>query len=269
MNFRLLLILWLGFSLSAQEADSIVPPPPVAVDTLHSVSSPDENTRYCDPSYFKQVRDLKKANYSEKQLDSLFQAVQNRYSGEEYDYDREKIKNKSFWERLIGWIERLFKKILSPFDNIDRELLYDVLAIIGIALVIFIIYKLIISRSRYRTSFKEDDDEGDELRMVEKNLEEISLDEYLRNAEKEKNYNLAVRYQFLKILQKMAWKKHIKWDYRKTNADFIAEVQNKPFSTEFAEVCKQFEYAWFGDFEITESLYQDLVQVFENFSKQL
>jgi hypothetical protein len=78
-----------------------------------------------------------------------------------------------------------------------------------------------------------------------------------------KNYRLAIRYQYLQLLQKMSLKGIIEFTPDKTNHEYVTELAGKSYKKDFAAITLQYEYAWYGEFEIDEHTYEKVQQVFK------
>jgi hypothetical protein len=72
------------------------------------------------------------------------------------------------------------------------------------------------------------------------------------------DYRQAVRYQYAYILELMGEKKLINLQPQKTNAHYLKEVRNLPLSPDFAKLTLQFEYVWYGGFELNKQQYETI-----------
>ena len=95
------------------------------------------------------------------------------------------------------------------------------------------------------------------------NIHEIDFKDKLMNAEKNKDFRSAIRYQFLNVLKKLSDKKQIDWNTEKTNHDYLKELKTESSKTNFAELLYIFEYVWYGEFEINEEAYLQFKKKFE------
>ncbi|UIR55851.1 DUF4129 domain-containing protein [Sphingobacterium sp. SRCM116780] len=200
-----------------------------------------------------------------------YKSVLARYQSEEFIYS-ENIKDKiGFFDRLIvrfnHWLSGLIPN--SSF-NFNEEFFYF-LGLIGLAVLIYIFYKLIYSgNSFFRKDNKEgEDEEGSDLVYVEKNLMNTDLKPYLVDSIKDRNYTLAIRYMQLLNIQKLAHAHVIKWKYSKTNNDFANEISDSILREEFIKCTQVFEYVWFGGFDLTAADFERYQQDFKNFQSKI
>jgi hypothetical protein len=69
------------------------------------------------------------------------------------------------------------------------------------------------------------------------------------------DYRQAVRYQYMYLLQLLAEKQMIVPQPQKTNTQYLAEMRQRPFAGEFANLTLQYEYVWYGGFQLTKEQY--------------
>jgi len=83
------------------------------------------------------------------------------------------------------------------------------------------------------------------------------------------NYRLAVRYKYLQTLYKMAAKKMVELAADKTNYQYVREISNYNYQNEFAALTLNYEYVWYGEFEIEENIYKRIETGFSQFNNKL
>ena len=84
-----------------------------------------------------------------------------------------------------------------------------------------------------------------------------------------KNYRLAIRYHYLQTLQKLSAKGTIQFTADKTNYQYVKELYGKPYRDEFASLTLKYEYAWYGGFDIDETMFTKIQNNFKQFTFQL
>jgi hypothetical protein len=77
----------------------------------------------------------------------------------------------------------------------------------------------------------------------------------IAEAENSGDYRLAVRLGFLSVLKQLTDRGLLDWRPEKTNTDYLAEVPGGPLHIAFAQVARQFEYAWYGELPLTAADY--------------
>ena len=69
-----------------------------------------------------------------------------------------------------------------------------------------------------------------------------------------KNYREVVRYYYLFALNRLDHAEVIQWKKGKTNYEYLYEVEDEDLRAHFSSINYYFEYAIYGEFEITESM---------------
>jgi len=135
--------------------------------------------------------------------------------------------------------------------------------IVAIGLFVYLVYRLFLSNSsffsRNRKNISSD---------IQVTTEDTSdPDSMLRNAIKNGNYRLAVRYLYLQALRRLSEKKFIEINSNKTNFEYVNEVRKHKFANEFASLTLQYEYVWYGEYPLDERLFNQIEEGFSQFNK--
>jgi hypothetical protein len=84
-----------------------------------------------------------------------------------------------------------------------------------------------------------------------------------------KNYRLAIRYSYLQTLQKLSGSGLLQFSADKTNYQYVNELHGKPYQNDFAAITLNYEYVWYGKFEIGEDVYNRLFSDYKSFHQKL
>ena len=134
--------------------------------------------------------------------------------------------------------------------------------ILAILFVLFISYRLFSNyaffkrRKNYLTEKIEDD-------YPHKLADLSQYDTLIGDAENKGNYNLAVRYLFLKTIKNLADKGVINFDPSKTNKQYVEEMRSNSGADGFESLVYNYEYIWYGKFPIVDGAYQRLKEKFQ------
>ena len=169
-------------------------------------------------------------------------------------------------ERFWHWFWDLFpdlkvKKALAA----KWSLLKYPFMLLGIAVIVFAIIKLTGMDFRsvfFRRSKQVDLPYSESL----ENIHEISFDAEIEKAINNRNYRLAVRLLYLNVLKGLNDAGRIRWQPDKTNSQYISEVKYPDQKNEFRMLTRQFEYVWYGGFELEEATFQRISNSFRNFN---
>lgn len=93
--------------------------------------------------------------------------------------------------------------------------------------------------------------------IVEEDIAEMDMDQLIAQATAQRQWRLAVRYQYLKALQMMTDRQMIRWRPGKTNMDYYHELSGDSLRAAFLMATDDFENVWYGNNEVTEQHYDD------------
>ncbi|MFD1615206.1 hypothetical protein [Gelatiniphilus marinus] len=91
--------------------------------------------------------------------------------------------------------------------------------------------------------------------ITAENIENADINTLIHNAENDNNFRLAIRFYYLLVLKTLSLKNHIKFEDDKTNAEYLNEINDKPFSKNFAYTSYLYNYIWYGQFPLNTDEY--------------
>ena len=202
-----------------------------------------------------------KINYDEEQIvpRSLPQIPSQVYTDRDFVYD-EPVREKNFLERFWDLILRKIYKFLNNLFNWDlradslsgrRALWFTLTGILVVMLIVGVIFGV----KKFGKTIGKNDKMLISVDEVERNLAEIDIDQLISTAVDEKNYRLAVRFCYLKMLKKLSEKQIIDYQYQKTNYEYAYEIQNPDLHLLFLEISSIFDYCWYGNHQTSEQDY--------------
>ena len=179
-------------------------------------------------------------------------------------------KNRNSGEKGIGDNEEntIRERSASGGDNLFNSAgLKIILWILAGAFICFIIYNLFLSKGVFNKNIKQSKAE-----VVEEEVNENDMDNDFASLQKKAYYagdtRLAMRYLFLKMLQKLDQKNHIKFAADKTNAVYAREMSDN-FRNDFASLAMYFEYIWYGKFDITKEVFDKIETQYNQFLNRI
>lgn len=211
------------------------------IDTLLYI-----NNLQLSPDSITEWKKLKQYSYI-KNLDSLL-----REKNKKTKVQPEQKENKpGFFTNLLT----------SPF-------LKTIMWILAIAFVLFIIYKLFLTEGVFKAKTKAADKTGT-TETSDAISSETDFDGLIKTALQHKNYRRAVRYQYLRTLHLLAGKNLIELAPDKTNYQYVSEIKKKAYQNDFATLTLNYEYVWYGEFNIENDIYRKIETGFINFNKKI
>ncbi|WP_228239016.1 hypothetical protein [Allomuricauda sp. M10] len=183
-------------------------------------------------------------------------SLNQKYAGEEFDYEVKTGESANLLSRAIRWFLNLLNNTFG-FDISPQTLLileYIIYALMG-ALVIYLLVRMFINE-QFNAIFTKKAKSILDIDLSEQHIESIDLDALMNEALKSNDYRLAVRYQFLKILKLLSQQNLIAWHFEKTNSDYEREIKEKLLQSEFKKASYLYEHIWYGEQPLDEVGYQ-------------
>jgi len=255
--YTLILFLLLPFaSMQAQEYDTTVVAPPVADTTVYEdeeyETAPDEeaNTTYdTSLAYYRwyyptdsihYLRKQKEFNYANN-LDSLLKIRQDELNKQQ---------------------KQASKATTTSVDI--GAVLKAMLWIILIAVLLFVLYRVFLSDRGLFTSPTKN-----KIIKVEEELltDDSYLEQQLKQAERDKNFRLAIRYLYLQTLNRLSQRNWLNLSPDKTNYQYVRELAKPQLRNSFSRITLHYEYAWYGDFTIDETVYEQVKSDYDQFNQ--
>ncbi len=184
-----------------------------------------------------------------KYLDSLLKEEQEK---------QKQQKPKSKPTVNLSWLDRLF----------SSNLLHVLLWTLATGFVLFILYKLFLTDGIFKRNTSKNDAISSVVEEEEINAES-DFDALIKNAEQIQNYRLAVRYQYLKSLHLLAQKNIVQLAVDKTNFNYVQEISDEVKRNAFSSLTLNYEYVWYGEFDVDGIVYYKLNSAFKNFNNTI
>ncbi|HZI53380.1 MAG TPA: hypothetical protein VFD56_06750, partial [Chitinophagaceae bacterium] len=83
------------------------------------------------------------------------------------------------------------------------------------------------------------------------------------------NYRLAVRLMFLRLLKNLSDKNIIQYKQDNTNLDYLMQLQTGGMYADFFRLTRNYEYCWYGQFEIDKEKFTVIKKDFDSFDRKL
>lgn len=184
----------------------------------------------------------------------------------DFKYFEDPEYSKTLWERLMDWLDRQFAK-LTEYDSYYTawDIIMYILIALAVAAIIF---------GFYRSEFKGlliSSKKNDQLNISE-SLEDIHSLDYeimIEDAISNKKFRYAIRLNYLRSLKILSDKNLIHWKTDKTNNEFINEIKQISLKEKFKNITYDFEYIWYGEFEIDQTSYNQLQNQYSDFNSSL
>ena len=108
-----------------------------------------------------------------------------------------------------------------------------------------------------------------EEELVTEDIFAINYQKEIDKAEANGNFRLAIRLMFLRLLKRMAEKEIIQYKQDRTNLDYLLQLHPTGYYNNFFRITRNYEYTWYGKFEVGDEAYQIIRKDFKQFERQL
>lgn len=194
------------------------------------------------------------------------QSAINEYKADDtFDYGVRPKAELTLWQRFKLWVNRILQKIFyfGTDTPIGQVIVYILLA----AGLIYAGYKLLtIHGSKVLYGQR---NSGLPYDLHQEDIHEMDFETLINEAVANNNYRLAIRLVYLYALKQLADKHLIDWQPGKTNYDYASELKTQELKAEFNELSYYFDYAWYGDFEVNQSLYEKVKATFNQWKAKI
>jgi hypothetical protein len=191
-------------------------------------------------------------------------AIERYKQDPKFQYDKLAEPVSSLWQRIWrafwDWVDQITS------TRAGRITLRTVLIAVGIAILVFFIWKLFGDRTKL---FGGKGSKGLDYEIGEENIHSISFDEAIREALSSGNYRLAVRLVYLQSLKLLSDRSLIAWNPGKTNSAYVQELRAHPSHNAFRELTLAFESAWYGGIPVSKAHFEELDAAFIDFKTKI
>jgi hypothetical protein len=183
-------------------------------------------------------------------------SLSDKYIGDEFDYSSPEGQAQNLFKRFLrwffGWIHESFGINVPPYTlEIIEYLIYILMG--GLIIYLFVRF---LSGEKLSAVFTKQATSILDINLSEDHIENVDLDAMIKTALEEKDYRLAVRYQYLRILKLLSQKGIIDWHFEKTNSDYQYEIEEQQLRSGFRDVSYLYDYIWYGEQEIDGIKYE-------------
>lgn len=109
----------------------------------------------------------------------------------------------------------------------------------------------------------------EEEEYTTENLFDIDYDSALKRAIAAQNYRLAIRLMYLQTLKELAERNIIQYRQERTNNDYLMQLFRTSYYKDFFRLTRNFEYAWYGQFAVSPSSFEQIRAEFTTFNQRI
>ena len=174
-----------------------------------------------------------------------------------FDYLAE-IENDSWWTRFKRWLSMKYTQLLEWLfgeytANSLVAILLLILPYILVAAVIGLIVWLFIRLNPGPSLIGEPDTGSVFFNEEEEIVRSQDISSLIDSAVRAGDYRLAVRYYYLQLLKHLNEKGLIKYEFQKTNSEYLAEIKEETYKPKVKRLMRLYDFIWYGSFTVSEN----------------
>jgi len=170
------------------------------------------------------------------------------------------------WDKFKQWLAEVIADLFrgAATTNMGSMIVY----LLGGALLIYLTMTLL-RVNAFRVLFSHGDISNSSYNVLNENIHEMDFEKLISEAVTNKDYRLGTRLIFLSALKTLADKHLLDWHPGKTNHDYMAELKRPDLKEGFNHLSLYFDYAWYGNFEVSLDIFQRMQGIFHNWRNQI
>lgn len=183
-----------------------------------------------------------------------------------FDYMNQ-VEDDSWWTRFKKWVDLKFQQLVDWLfgDYKAHSAIVFILSILPYlilgAVAAFIIWLFI--RLNPGASILNDPKKPEVYFSEEEEIiHSKDISELIEMAINNGEYRLAVRYYYLQLLKQLNEAEIINYEYQKTNAEYLAEINEEHIKAPLKRIMRLYDFIWYGNFPVTP---EDFSRVQESF----
>lgn len=183
-----------------------------------------------------------------------------------FDYLND-VEKDSWWTRFKKWLDMKYQQFLTWLfgeyeANSILTFLLKLLPYLFIAAILGLIIWLFVRLNPGASYLGEQEEPGVSFNDEEEIIQKADISKLIEEAIANGDYRLAVRYYYLRLLQQLDNNGIIKYEYQKTNADYLAEIKENELQNSVRRIIRLYNFIWYGNFAVSA---EDFYRVQENF----
>lgn len=182
-----------------------------------------------------------------------------RYADKGRLMPKKRTESSSVWERFL---ETVFIMLRSP---LFRQIVWLLMLLLFAAAVIWFLVqnKMNIFGSGKALALPMQATEGNEDAIFTTNLREAA-----DKAAQKGDYRLAIRLSYLQLLKAFSENGLISYGADTTNSEYLAQLNSHACYSDFFNVTRSYEYAWYGEMPVNKQQYESVLKDFSSLYQQ-
>ena len=111
--------------------------------------------------------------------------------------------------------------------------------------------------------------EETEMEPGSDNIFGINYQREIDKAVRDKDFRLAIRLMFLRLLKQLADKNIIHYKQDRTNLEYLQQLYSTNYYKDFFQATRNYEYSWYGKFPVSEEAFNKIRNEFDRLDRVL
>ena len=187
-------------------------------------------------------------------------------SDPDLNYEQPPTIAESLWDRFKQWAAWFFENLFDSVVTTDLGRLF-MYTLAGAALIVVVM--MLLKVNAFRVFYSGADAPKLTYQVFHENIHEMDFEKLIQDASEKNEFRLATRLIFLYALKILSDKHLIEFNPGKTNHDFVEELNAADLKTGLNELSFYFEYAWYGNFLISDEQFGKIKKTFVEWRNQI
>lgn len=192
--------------------------------------------------------------------------IERLQSDSDLNYKQPPTVVETLWDRFKQWLGWLFASLFEAASTTDAGML---LIYVIAAVIIIVVIMMLLKVNAFKVFYSGADQAKQNYSVFHENIHEMDFDKLIQEAVEKKQLRHATRLVFLYALKILSDKHLIDFNPGKTNHDYVEELSSPELKTGLNELSFYFDYAWYGNFSITESQFNKIRKVFNEWRSKV
>lgn len=191
------------------------------------------------------------------------------------DFNYVEVKaEESFLDKVIRWFRNILRKFWESIFGVGTAtgflyFIFRILPYILLGVLIFLLIRFFLKVNSNRLIMKAREQGRVSITEEEQIIKNEDIPALIKEAIKQKNYRLAIRYYYLLSLKHLTENETISWQPQKTNEDYIKEIDKTNLKDGFKNITRIYDYVWYGEFGVDALKFEALKLPFENLNNSI
>lgn len=199
--------------------------------------------------------------------------IEDYKTQKEFNY-LEEIENDSWWIRFKRWLNMQYQRLIDwLFGDYNAHTLVviflEILPYLILGVVIGLIVWIFIRLNPGPSLLAEPMDPEVHFNEEEKIVRSQDIPSLIEEAVKKGDYRLAIRYYYLQLLKILNEKGLINYEFQKTDAEYLSEIENDNFKRPLKQVMRIYDFIWYGGFNVSEKDFAVAQNTFQDLESSL